>query len=152
MDGTFRLLSVAQNQFFRQAFIDSGKVPPGVAFREQKVFRTFLPPYPRLLHLVPRLLGLIPLTTSWWGPLAAGTTNPPGHMQKLYTPRPSTCCTKLYSAAGRYFLVRFYCDIVSGQSAWTGVPSHTDGNSFGFQLHPMGIQPAIYISGRMSGS
>ena len=58
---------------------------------------------PELLHFVPRLLGLIPFTTIWCGPLAAGTTNPPGHMQKLYTPRPSTCCTKLYSAAGRYF-------------------------------------------------
>ena len=45
-------------------------------------------------------------------PLAAGTMNPPGHMQKLYTPRPSTCVTKLYSAAGRYLplpLRLWYC-------------------------------------------
>lgn len=58
---------------------------------------------PELLQCDPRLLGLIPLTTICCGPLAAGTTKPPGHIQKLYTPRPSTCVTKLYSAAGRYF-------------------------------------------------
>ena len=58
---------------------------------------------PELLQREPRLLGLIPLTTICSGPLAAGTTKPPGHMQKLYTPRPSTWFTKLYSAAGRYF-------------------------------------------------
>ena len=57
---------------------------------------------PELLQREPRLLGLIPLTTICSGPLAAGTTKPPGHMQKLYTPRPSTWFTKLYSAAGRF--------------------------------------------------
>ena len=43
---------------------------------------------PELLHRDPRLLGLIPLTTICWGPLAAGTTKPPGHMQNEYTPLP----------------------------------------------------------------
>ena len=67
---------------------------------------------PELLHRDPRLLGLIPLATICWGPLAAGTTKPPGHMQKLYTPLPSTWVTKLYSAAGRYLprpLRLWYC-------------------------------------------
>ena len=67
---------------------------------------------PELLHREPRLLGLIPLTTICWGPLAAGTTKPPGHMQKLYTPLPSTWVTKLYSAAGKYLprpLRLWYC-------------------------------------------
>ena len=62
---------------------------------------------PELLHREPRLEGDIPLTTTCSGPLAAGTINPPGHMQKLYIPRPSTCVTKLYSAAGRYFPLPF---------------------------------------------
>ena len=39
----------------------------------------------------------MPFTTSCPGALAAGTITPPGHMQKLYTPRPSACSTKLYS-------------------------------------------------------
>ena len=67
---------------------------------------------PELLHRDPRLEGDIPLTTTCSGPLAAGTMNPPGHMQKLYTPRPSTWVTKLYSAAGRYFprpFLEWYC-------------------------------------------
>ena len=67
---------------------------------------------PELLHREPRLLGLMPLTTICRGPLAAGTTKPPGHMQKLYTPLPSTWVTKLYSATGRYLprpLRLWYC-------------------------------------------
>ena len=32
-------------------------------------------------HLPPRLLGLMPLTTICCVPVAAGMTNPPGHMQ-----------------------------------------------------------------------
>ena len=31
----------------------------------------------------------IPFTTTCSGPVADGTTTPPGHIQKLYTPRPS---------------------------------------------------------------
>ncbi len=58
---------------------------------------------PEFAHLVPRLLGDIPLTTSWPGALAAGIMNPPGHMQNEYTPRPSTRVSIEYSAAGRYF-------------------------------------------------
>ena len=38
---------------------------------------------PELLHFELRRLGLIPFTTICSGPLAAGTTMPPGHMQKL---------------------------------------------------------------------
>ena len=57
---------------------------------------------PELLHREPRLEGDIPFTTTCSGPLAAGTMKPPGHIQKVYTPLPSTCVTKLYSAAGRY--------------------------------------------------
>ena len=33
-------------------------------------------------------------------PVEEGTSTPPGHMQKENTPRPSTCSTKEYSAAG----------------------------------------------------
>ena len=36
---------------------------------------------PLLLHFELREAGLMPLTTICSAPLAAGTTNPPGHMQ-----------------------------------------------------------------------
>ena len=36
---------------------------------------------------IPSGKGLIPLTTTWWFSVAAGTMNPPGHMQKEWTPR-----------------------------------------------------------------
>ena len=42
-----------------------------------------------------RLLGLHPLVTTSPGAVAHGAMIPPGHMQNEYTPRPSTCCTKL---------------------------------------------------------
>jgi hypothetical protein len=42
-----------------------------------------------------RLLGLQPLVTTSSGAVAHGAMMPPGHMQKLYTPVPSTCCTTL---------------------------------------------------------
>ena len=43
----------------------------------------------------------MPLTTISPGALAAGTTTPPGHMQKEYTARPSTRVSIEYSAGGR---------------------------------------------------
>ena len=67
---------------------------------------------PLLLHCPPRFEGLIPLTTICCLSVAAGMTKPPGHIQKLYTPRPSTCVTNEYSAAGRYLprpCLLWYC-------------------------------------------
>ena len=37
----------------------------------------------RLAGILPRLAGLMPFTTSCSGPVAAGITKPPGHIQKL---------------------------------------------------------------------
>ena len=40
-----------------------------------------------------RLLGLQPFVTISPGAVAHGATMPPGHMQNVYTPSPSTCAT-----------------------------------------------------------
>ena len=67
---------------------------------------------PELAHFPARAEADMPLTTSSPSALPAGTTTPPGHMQNEYTPRPSCCDTKLYSAAGRYLplpLRLWYC-------------------------------------------
>ena len=42
----------------------------------------------------------MPFSTTVPGSVEEGTRMPPGHMQKENTPRPSTCSTKEYSAAG----------------------------------------------------
>jgi hypothetical protein len=50
---------------------------------------------PEFAVLRARLDELHPLVTISPGDVAHGAMTPPGHMQKLYTPRPSTCFTML---------------------------------------------------------
>ena len=103
------------NSSWKCSTASSGKVSSASLFNRSSLMMSsgcISTTIPELLHRDPRLDGDIPLTTTCSGPLAAGTMNPPGHMQKLYTPRPSTCVTKLYSAAGRYLplpLRLWYC-------------------------------------------
>ena len=50
---------------------------------------------PELAKGLFRLEGLQPFTTISPGAVMAGAIIPPGHIQKLNTPRPFTCSTKL---------------------------------------------------------
>ena len=49
----------------------------------------------------PRFEADMPLTLRCSGSVAVGSTKPPGHMQKEYTPRGPTCALRVYSAAPR---------------------------------------------------
>ena len=154
MDGTFRLLSVAQNQFFRQAFIGFGeRFRLELHFREQKVFRTCFYHHTRVApfgasvartHTVDYQLVR---TAGCRYDKSTGTHAEAVHSSSVYLLYETVFGgRKVFSSS--VFIVILYLVNQHGRV----FQSHTDGNSFGFQLHPMGIQPAIYISGRMSGS
>src|SRR5690606_16559268 len=67
-----------------------------------------------------------PFTTSSPGLVAAGAMIPPGHMQNENTPFPSTCCTRLYDAGGRYAGRRFPFDTYAGALRWYCMLSISD--------------------------
>ena len=154
MDGTFRLLSVAQNQFFRQAFIGFGeRFCLELHFRKQKVFRTCFYHHTRVApfgsavaraHTVDYQLVR---TAGCRYDKSTGAHAETVHSSSVYLLYETVFGgRKVFSSS--VFIVILYLVNQHGRV----LQSHTDGNSLGLQLHPMGIQPAIYISGRMSGS
>lgn len=74
-------------------------------------------------------------------------------MQKLYTPRPSTCCTKTVFGCRKVFSPSVFIVILNLVNQLRRMlQPDSDSQSFRLDLHPVPVQPAIYVACRMSGS
>ena len=91
---------------------------------------------------VPRLLGDMPLTTICSGPVAAGMTKPPGHMQNK-----RVLGSRKILAAAVATVVLYLVDQLGGM-----LQSHAHSNALGCYLYMLVMEVAVYVARTVTGS